>query len=38
VDKEVLKNAPGFDKDHWPDDAHEAIFLLHVMTKYMIVE
>ena len=21
VDKEVLKNAPGFDKDHWPDMA-----------------
>ena len=19
VDKETLKNAPGFDKDHWPD-------------------
>src|SRR3990172_4561231 len=21
VDREVLKNAPGFDKDHWPDNA-----------------
>lgn len=21
VDKERLKNAPGFDKDHWPDMA-----------------
>lgn len=23
VDKEVLKEAPGFDKEHWPDNAHE---------------
>ena len=21
VDKEILKNAPGFDRDHWPDTA-----------------
>jgi len=27
VDKEVLKNAPGFDKDHWPDTAHEVFTL-----------
>jgi sporulation protein YlmC with PRC-barrel domain len=24
VDKEVLKEAPGFDKDRWPENAHEA--------------
>ncbi len=24
VDKDRLKNAPGFDKDHWPDMADEA--------------
>jgi sporulation protein YlmC with PRC-barrel domain len=23
VDKEVLKDAPGFDKDHWPDMANQ---------------
>ena len=23
VEKEVLKEAPGFDKDHWPNNAHE---------------
>lgn len=23
VDKDVLKNAPGFDKDHWPEMADE---------------
>lgn len=23
LDKEVLKEAPGFDKDHWPEAAHE---------------
>lgn len=23
VDKETLKNAPGFDKDHWPDLSNE---------------
>ena len=27
VDKEVLKNAPGFDKDRWPDSAHEVFTL-----------
>lgn len=27
VDKEVLKEAPGFDKDHWPDNAHEEFML-----------
>ncbi|GGI93594.1 hypothetical protein GCM10007966_22750 [Legionella impletisoli] len=24
VDKEKLKNSPGFDKDHWPDMANKA--------------
>jgi sporulation protein YlmC with PRC-barrel domain len=24
VDKELLKNAPGFDKDHWPNMADQA--------------
>jgi sporulation protein YlmC with PRC-barrel domain len=38
VEKEVLKNAPGFDKDHWPDDAHEAFFFLRMMTRHTIVE
>ena len=27
VEKEVLQKAPGFDKDHWPDDAHEVFTL-----------
>jgi len=27
VEKEVLKEAPGFDKDHWPDNAHEVFTL-----------
>ena len=31
VDKELLKNAPGFDKDHWPDNAqYEAGWLLDI--------
>jgi sporulation protein YlmC with PRC-barrel domain len=35
VDKEVLKNAPGFDKDRWPDDAqYEAGWLLDIYEYY----
>jgi sporulation protein YlmC with PRC-barrel domain len=35
VDKEVLKNAPGFDKDQWPDDAqYEAGWLLAIYEYY----
>jgi sporulation protein YlmC with PRC-barrel domain len=35
VDKEVLKNAPGFDKDHWPDNAqYEAGWLLNIYEYY----
>lgn len=35
VDKEALKNAPGFDKDHWPDDAqYEAGWLLDIYEYY----
>lgn len=35
VDKEVLKDAPGFDKDHWPDNAkYEAGWLLGVYEYY----
>ena len=35
MDKEVLKNAPGFDKDHWPDDAQfEAGWLLDIYEYY----
>ena len=35
VDKEVLENAPGFDKDHWPDNAkYEAGWLLGVYEYY----
>jgi sporulation protein YlmC with PRC-barrel domain len=35
VDKEVLKEAPGFDKDHWPDDAqYEAGWLLDIYEYY----
>ena len=35
VDKEVLQNAPGFDKDHWPDNAkYEAGWLLGVYEYY----
>ena len=35
VDKEVLKNAPGFHKDHWPDNAqYEAGWLLDIYEYY----
>jgi len=35
VDKEVLDDAPGFDKDHWPDNAkYEAGWLLGVYEYY----
>jgi sporulation protein YlmC with PRC-barrel domain len=35
VDKNVLKNAPGFDKDRWPDDAqYEAGWLLDIYEYY----
>jgi len=35
VDKEVLKNAPGFDKEHWPDNAqYEAGWLLDIYEYY----
>lgn len=35
VDKEVLKSAPGFDKDNWPDNAkYEAGWLLGVYEYY----
>ncbi len=35
VDKEVLEDAPGFDKDHWPDNAkYEAGWLLGVYEYY----
>lgn len=35
VDREVLKNAPGFDKDHWPDSAqYEAGWLLDIYEYY----
>jgi len=35
VDKEVLKDAPGFDKEHWPDNAkYEAGWLLGVYEYY----
>ena len=35
VDKDVLKNAPGFDKDHWPNDAqYEAGWLLDIYEYY----
>ena len=35
VDKEVLKNAPGFDKDRWPDSAqYEAGWLLDIYEYY----
>ena len=33
VDKEVLKRAPGFDKDHWPDMADRA-WGTNVFTYY----
>jgi sporulation protein YlmC with PRC-barrel domain len=35
VDKEVLKKAPGFDKDHWPDEAqYQAGWLLDLYEYY----
>ena len=35
VDKDVLKNAPGFDKDHWPTDAqYEAGWLRDIYEYY----
>ena len=35
IDKEVLKNAPGFDKDHWPEPAqYEAGWLLDIYEYY----
>ncbi|HSL45505.1 MAG TPA: PRC-barrel domain-containing protein [Anaerolineales bacterium] len=35
VDKDVLKNAPGFDKDKWPDDAqYDAGWLLDIYEYY----
>jgi sporulation protein YlmC with PRC-barrel domain len=35
VEKEVLEKAPGFDKDHWPDDAeYEAGWLLDIYEYY----
>jgi sporulation protein YlmC with PRC-barrel domain len=33
VDKEKLKNAPGFDKDHWPNFA-DAQFTTQINTYY----
>ena len=35
VKKDVLKEAPGFDKDHWPDlDQYEAGWLLDIYEYY----
>jgi len=35
MDKEVLKNAPGFDKDHWPDNAqYESGWLRDIYEYY----
>ena len=35
VDKEVLREAPGFDKDRWPDNAqYEAGWLLDIYEYY----
>jgi sporulation protein YlmC with PRC-barrel domain len=35
VEKEVLKEAPGFDKDHWPDKAqYEAGWLRDIYEYY----
>jgi sporulation protein YlmC with PRC-barrel domain len=35
VDKETLENAPGFDKDRWPDTAqYEAGWLLDIYDYY----
>jgi len=35
VDKEVLKNAPGFNKDHWPNDSqYETGWLADIYEYY----
>jgi hypothetical protein len=35
VEKDVLKEAPGFDKDHWPNEAqYEAGWLLDIYKYY----
>src|ERR1043165_5985874 len=35
VDKEVLKNAPGFDKDHWPaTDEYQSGWLMDIYEYY----
>ena len=35
IDKDILKNAPGFDKDHWPEPAqYEAGWLLDIYEYY----
>jgi sporulation protein YlmC with PRC-barrel domain len=35
VEKDVLKKAPGFDKDHWPDNAqYQAGWLLDIYEYY----
>jgi len=35
LDKEVLNNAPGFDKDNWPDNAqYESGWLLDIYAYY----
>ena len=35
VDKEILKNAPGFDKDHWPEtEDYKAGWLLDIYEYY----
>lgn len=35
VDQEIFKEAPGFDKDHWPDNAqYEAGWLLDIYEYY----
>ena len=37
IDKEALENAPGFDKDNWPDNAqYEAGWLLDVYDHYQV--
>lgn len=35
IDKELLKKAPGFDKDHWPDNAqYESGWLVDIYEYY----
>lgn len=35
IEKEILKEAPGFDKDHWPNNAqYEAGWLLDIYEYY----